>query len=144
MYKRTLLALAAMAAIAAVPAAQAHAPKASGWTTVASGLDNPRGIALTHHGDLWIAEAGRGGDAQCFDGPEGGKVCFGNTGAFTLVHKGVQKRIVEGLPSIGDETTGDNADRRRGHHRQRQAPGRHSSAPAATPRRGRRSLRPAT
>ena len=109
MRKRTLLALAAIAAVAAVPGAQAHAPKASGWTTVASGLDNPRGIALTHHGDLWVAEAGKGGSAPCMAGPEGGNVCFGNTGAFTFVHKGVAKRVIWGLPSLGDEGSGDNA-----------------------------------
>ena len=35
--------------------------------------------------------------------------CFGNSGAFTLVHHGWQKRVVTGLPSFGDQGTGDNA-----------------------------------
>ena len=35
--------------------------------------------------------------------------CFGTSGAFTLIHNGVQKRVVTGLPSFGDEGTGDNA-----------------------------------
>jgi hypothetical protein len=109
MHVRRLLAFVAIAAIVAVPAAQAHSGNGNGWVTVASGLDNPRGIALGSHGDLWISEAGKGGTAPCFPGDEGGSACFGNTGAFTLVHKGVQKRVVSGLPSIGDEGTGDSA-----------------------------------
>ena len=112
MRKRTLLVLAAIAAIAAIaagPGAQAHSPKASEWTTVASGLDNPRGIALGADGDLWITEAGRGGDGPCFAGPEGGDVCFGNSGAFTLVHDGVQERVVTGLPNTADKDTGNAA-----------------------------------
>jgi hypothetical protein len=109
MHLRTWLALAVIAAIAAAPGAQAHAPKASDWEVVASGLDNPRGIALGDDGDLWITEAGRGGDAPCFPGPEGGDVCFGNSGAFTLVHDGVQERVVTGLPNTADKGTGNSA-----------------------------------
>ena len=60
MQGRKLLALAAMAAVIAVPSAQAHSPSAPGWKVVASGLDNPRGIAIAKNGDLWIAEAGQG------------------------------------------------------------------------------------
>jgi hypothetical protein len=109
MHARRLLAVAVIATIVAVPAAQAHSGTGNDWITVASGLDNPRGIALGSHGDLWISEAGKGGTAPCFPGEEGGASCFGNTGAFTLVHHGVQKRVVEGLPSIADEGTGDAA-----------------------------------
>jgi hypothetical protein len=114
MRRKTLLALVAIAAIAAVPSAQAHSPKGSQpapWKVVASGLDNPRGIALAKNGDLWISEAGRGGSGPCFPGPEPNSPpsCFGSTGAFTLVHNGTQKRVVTGLPSLGDQNTGDNA-----------------------------------
>lgn len=72
----------------------------SGWTVVAQGLDNPRGLAFAPSGALYVAEAGRGGDGPCFEGPEGDEVCFGLSGAVTEVWKGMQARIVEGLPSI--------------------------------------------
>lgn len=106
---RKLLAIAVIAAIVAVPSAQAHSQNGNGWKTVASGLDNPRGIALAKNGDLWIAEAGKGGAGPCFPGEEGSDACFGLTGAFTLVHNGWQKRVVTGLPSVADKGTGDNA-----------------------------------
>ncbi|HEY3612392.1 MAG TPA: ScyD/ScyE family protein [Gaiellales bacterium] len=121
MQRRKLLALAAIAAVVAVPSAQAHQPGAPGWKVVASGLDNPRGISLAPNGDLWIAEAGKGGPASsqlgadgtpvnCMPGEEGPTLsCFGNSGAFTRVHHGWQKRVVTGLPSFGDDGTGDNA-----------------------------------
>jgi hypothetical protein len=107
MQKRKLLALAAIAALAAVPAAQAHTPSAPGWKVVASGLDNPRGIAIAKNGDLWIAEAGTGGAGPCAIGGEGAEQCFGTTGAFTLVHHGWQKRVVTGLPSLADKGAAD-------------------------------------
>lgn len=110
MRRKTLLAFVAVAAIAAVPSAQAHSrPSSTGWTTVASGLDNPRGIAVAKNGDIWVAEAGRGGTLACQPGEEGGTSCFGATGALTLIHNGVQKRVVTGLPSFADQTTGDSA-----------------------------------
>jgi hypothetical protein len=57
MQKRKLLALALVAAAIAVPSAQAHNANGNGngWKVVASGLDNPRGIALAKNGDIWIA-----------------------------------------------------------------------------------------
>jgi hypothetical protein len=111
MRRKTLLALAAIAAIAAVPSAQAHSGTSGGWKVVASGLDNPRGLAIAKNGDIWVAEAGKGGAGPCQPGEEAGSPasCFGTSGAFTLVHNGVQKRVVTGLPSLGDQGTGDNA-----------------------------------
>ena len=112
MKARKLLTLAALAAMVAVPsAAQAHNGTGGGWKTVASGLDNPRGLAVAKNGDIWVAEAGRGGAGPCQPGEEAGDPasCFGNSGAFTLVHNGWQKRVVTGLPSFGDQGTGDNA-----------------------------------
>jgi hypothetical protein len=111
MRRRTLLALVVIAAIVAVPSAQAHSGSGNGWKTVASGLDNPRGIAVAKNGDIWVVEAGRGGAGPCHPGEGAGAPpsCFGTSGAFTLVHNGVQKRVVTGLPSFGDQTTGDNA-----------------------------------
>lgn len=70
---------------------------------VASGLDNPRGIAFGPDGSLYVAEAGRGGDGPCTPGPEGFSVCFGLTGAVTRVRQGNQERIATGLPSTAGE-----------------------------------------
>src|SRR4051794_27852462 len=111
MHAKRLIALAAVAAAVAVPSAQAHrADAGNGWQTVASGLDNPRGIDVAANGDIWIAEAGRGGAGPCQPGEGGGPPsCFGNSGAFTVVHDGQQRRVVSGLPSFGDQGTGDNA-----------------------------------
>lgn len=71
-----------------------------GVTTIASGLDNPRGMAFGPDGSLYVAEAGAGGAGPCYPGPEGGEVCFGESGALTRVHRGSQRRVVRGLPSI--------------------------------------------
>ncbi len=78
------------------PAAGAQGP----FQVVASGLDNPRGLAFAPDGSLLVAEAGRGGPGPCISGPEAGQVCYGPTGAVTRVSKGVQRRIVTGLPSL--------------------------------------------
>jgi hypothetical protein len=77
-----------------------QAAQAEGITTVASGLDNPRGLTFGRDGTLYVAEAGKGGTAPCFSGPEGGQVCFGTTGAITKVSHGHQTRVVTGLSSI--------------------------------------------
>jgi hypothetical protein len=75
----------------------------SGVVTVASGLDNPRGLDFTLDGSLYVAEAGRGGSAPCFPGPEGDEVCFGQSGAVTKIANGRQSRVLTGLPSIAAE-----------------------------------------
>jgi hypothetical protein len=67
--------------------------------TVASGLDNPRGLAFAPNGALFVAEAGRGGAGPCVEGPEG-PACFGASGAVTRIKDGKQTRILTGLPSV--------------------------------------------
>jgi hypothetical protein len=81
---------------------------------IAHGLDNPRHLAFADH-HLFVAESGSGaegassGGGPCQAGPEMGTVCVGDTGAVTLVDRDGQRRIVEGLASLGDEGTGNNA-----------------------------------
>jgi hypothetical protein len=67
-------------------------------TTVASGLNNPRGIFLVSGRSYFVAEAGAGGSGPCQPGPFG-KTCVGLTGAVTHVRNGTLERLVS-LPSI--------------------------------------------
>ena len=128
MRRRTLLAVAAIAAIAAAPSAQAHSPKArpasrAPWKVVASGLDNPRGLAFAKNGDIWVAEAGRGG--------AGSAASPGEEAAHRLVlrrlrrlHASPQRRAEarrHGSPVVRRRGHGRQRDRRQRHHRQRQA-----------------------
>lgn len=69
-------------------------------TVVAHGLDNPRLLSFSASGDLYIAEAGRGGSGPCVTGAEGGDACFGTSGAITRLRRGHQQRVVTGLPSL--------------------------------------------
>jgi hypothetical protein len=80
---------------------------------MASGLDNPRGLAFGPGGGLYVIEAGRGGTSTlCLPNPNGpGERCYGATGAVTLVSGvGQQQRVLTGLPSLagptGAEATG--------------------------------------
>jgi DNA-binding beta-propeller fold protein YncE len=76
---------------------------------IAGGLDNPRHLAFGDK-DLYVAEAGRGGDGPCFPGEEGATTCVGATGAVTVIDQhGGQHRLVSGLASLGDQGTGANA-----------------------------------
>ena len=71
-----------------------------GWTVVMSGLDHPRGLDIGPEGGLYVAEAGRGGNGPCqIVLPTEPARCFGLTGAISRLWKGVQERVVTGLPS---------------------------------------------
>jgi hypothetical protein len=74
-----------------------HGPKV---TVIASGLDNPRGLAFARDGSLYVAEAGKGGSGPCLTGPEGDEVCVGTSGAITKIGNGHQYRVRTGLPSV--------------------------------------------
>jgi hypothetical protein len=81
----------------------AAAPKAS-FTTVASGFDNPRGLAFGKEGRLFVAEAGKGGPTCLPGGPEGGSLCPGLTSAISVITEGgAHHRIVSGLASVSDQ-----------------------------------------
>jgi hypothetical protein len=78
-----------------------------GPEVIASGLDNPRGLAFDRKGTLYVAEAGTGGAGPCFPGPEGADVCFGDSGGVTKITQHGQRRVVSGLGSIANEGTGE-------------------------------------
>jgi hypothetical protein len=71
---------------------------------VASGLNNPRGLAFGPEGALYVAEAGSGGAGPCGPGPEGER-CYGPSGSITRIDlaKGTQVRVATGLPSLAGE-----------------------------------------
>jgi hypothetical protein len=88
------------------------APAATAKTSVevvATGLDSPRHLAFGSRGDLFVAEAGRGGSGPCFFGGEG-PACMGATGAVTKIDRwGHQSRIADELASYANTPGNDNA-----------------------------------
>ena len=70
------------------------------WAEViATGLANPRGIAIGGDGAIYVAEAGVGGEGPCGIGPEGNEECYGPSGAVTRIADGQSERVLEGLAS---------------------------------------------
>ena len=75
----------------------------SAWTvsTVASGLDAPRGIALLPSGTLLVAESGHGGDVCVPDVDNGVPItrCIGTTSRISAVNAstGARRTVVSGL-----------------------------------------------
>ena len=98
--RATLALLVSMAAIQA----QAGAPNVE---VIATGLNNPRGLGFAANGDLYVAEAGIGGDGECRPAPapdgQDVDICYGETGALTRIDTDGQRpprRVVTGLPSM--------------------------------------------
>src|SRR5947208_14592775 len=96
--RRLLIAL-VMLVGALVSAAAAGAVATPPFTTVMTGLDNPRGLTWGPEGALYVAEAGRGGTVPCGIGPDGSPEFAGFTGGVSRLWHGVQKRVATGMPS---------------------------------------------
>ncbi|WP_342115297.1 ScyD/ScyE family protein [Pseudoduganella sp. OTU4001] len=70
---------------------------------IASGLNNPRGIAFAPNGQLFVAEAGSGGNGACITAADNRSVCYGESGALLRIDPaGVAApvRVISGLPSL--------------------------------------------
>jgi len=76
-----------------------------GPTIIVSGLRSPRGLFGTDPADFYVAEAGKGGDGPCGQGPLG-RMCAGKTGSLTHVQEGALDRLTR-LSSIAlkDQST---------------------------------------
>lgn len=70
--------------------------------TLATGLENPRGLAIAPNGNLVLSEAGRGGSGPCLAAGSGNTLCFGTTGAVGLFDRStnVYSRALSNLPSL--------------------------------------------
>lgn len=72
---------------------------------VATGLNNPRGLNFAPNGELYVAEAGSGGNGRCIPAPDDptAQRCYGETGALTRIDLSgatPPKRVVRHLPSM--------------------------------------------
>ncbi len=58
---------------------------------LATGLHNPRHLAVGNRHEILVAEAGQGGGLDCttkvFTGPEGGPNCIGMTGSIARIER---------------------------------------------------------
>lgn len=75
--------------------------------TLATGLENPRGLTIAPNGNLVLSEAGRGGSGPCLVAGSGNTVCYGTTGAVGLFDRStnVYSRALSNLPSLADQSS---------------------------------------
>lgn len=98
--RRFLVTAVLVSAAAALALSQIAAGGAASIRTVASHLNNPRGLEFGPDGALYIAEAGAAGKVKCVKGPEG-RQCMGFTGAVIRSAGGHQEVYASGFVSGG-------------------------------------------
>ncbi|KEF41294.1 MAG: hypothetical protein ER33_12305 [Cyanobium sp. CACIAM 14] len=107
---RLLLGLALGACASAGLVAGGGAAKAAAAfrvTTLATGLENPRGLAIAPNGNLVLSEAGRGGSGPCIPSGSGNTLCYGSTGAVGLFDRStnIYSRALSNLPSLAVQSS---------------------------------------
>jgi SMP-30/Gluconolactonase/LRE-like region len=91
--------LTAVGAVVAVSAAAVSAAQAATVETVATGLDNPRSVAVGPDGAVYVANAGRGGRQCQGEGEEA--MCLGTSGRIVRVAPdGSKSNVARGMVSI--------------------------------------------
>jgi hypothetical protein len=110
----TLALLVILMIIASAPIATAQECSTPNWTVFATGLTNPRNIQVGPNGDLYVAEAGIGGDLSTTCGPvdnfftTAGQYKGGFTGRISRIRPdGTRETVASGLPSFYDQVTFD-------------------------------------
>lgn len=78
------------------------AASAASFSVVADGLYNAGGLSFGPDGNLYVTEAGIGGNGACVPPPsgQGDSLCSGKSGAVTKIENGKTERILTGLPSL--------------------------------------------
>lgn len=75
-------------------------------SVVASGLNNPRGLAFGPDNALYVVESGIGGTGPSIVLGDGELAQYGSAGALTKIQNGQQTRIITGLPSLAPSNGG--------------------------------------
>ena len=95
-FSKRLTTVAAVAAVSAVAASAAHAAT---FETIATGLDNPRSVAVGPDGAVYVANAGRGGRQCQGEGEEA--MCLGTSGRIVRVAPdGSKTNVARGMISL--------------------------------------------
>jgi glucose/arabinose dehydrogenase len=91
--------LATVASVGAASALAVSAAQAATFETVATGLDNPRSVAVGPDGAVYVANAGRGGRQCRGEGEEA--MCIGTTGRIVRVAPdGGKSAVARGMISL--------------------------------------------
>ncbi|MGJ5632186.1 ScyD/ScyE family protein [Nostoc sp. CALU 1950] len=78
------------------------AAEAASFSVIADGLYNAGGLSFGPDGNLYVTEAGTGGNGACVPpaSGQGDSLCYGTSGAVSRIENGKTERILTGLPSL--------------------------------------------